>query len=227
MSVSRPTTARPTNRARKSRAPDRRTVATRQRILDEAERLFASAGYHGVSMREINAAAGLNVAAVHYHFNDKHQLLDEVLARRLDPISRHATEALRACRSGSLPRRRQVEEMVRIIADAFIAGTEGPRGQVVAELLNRALGETDRKLAKLANHRFDTIWDELHPIIQAALLHLPTATAYWRVYFVLGSIMRLIRRNRSKGLCDPRDVEAGKAELIRYASAALLAPAAP
>lgn len=38
------------------------------RLLIEAERLSAEKGYAKASTREICAAAGLNVAAIHYHF---------------------------------------------------------------------------------------------------------------------------------------------------------------
>jgi len=216
-------------RAKKPRKPDSRTVHTRQRILDEAERLFAQSGFHGTSMREVNAAAGSNVAAVHYHFNDKLQLFEAVIARRLDPIADACTENLKRCRAAGLSPPAEVEAMVRAIAEAFVEGTSGRNGQIAAELLNRALGETDAKLGRLANRRFDSIWEELHPLIRSALAHLPPATAYWRVYFMLGSVMRIIRRNpwldyRSQGLCDPKDVKTAVDELVAYAMAALLAP---
>ena len=51
-------------------------VDTRTRILDAAERLVAERGFHGVSLREITAAAGANSAAVHYYFRHKEDLLE-------------------------------------------------------------------------------------------------------------------------------------------------------
>lgn len=59
---------------------------TRERILDEAERLFAHHGLDGVSVREITDAAGVNTAAIHYHFGSKHDLVAAVLARRAGPF---------------------------------------------------------------------------------------------------------------------------------------------
>lgn len=47
---------------------------TRTRTLDCAVRLFASAGYDGVSMREVANAVGVTPAALYYHFPDKEQL---------------------------------------------------------------------------------------------------------------------------------------------------------
>ena len=51
-------------------------------LLDVAEARFADEGVEAVSVRSINAAAGLAPAAVHYHFGSKQQLLAEVVDRR-------------------------------------------------------------------------------------------------------------------------------------------------
>jgi AcrR family transcriptional regulator len=52
---------------------------TRQRLVNEAGQIFARKGFNAASVREICAAAGANVAAVHYHFGDKQRLYVEVL----------------------------------------------------------------------------------------------------------------------------------------------------
>ncbi len=62
--------------------PDRGERA-RTRLIAEAERIFSEKGYATASTREICAAAGLNVAAIHYHFGGKDGLYREVL---LGPI---------------------------------------------------------------------------------------------------------------------------------------------
>lgn len=55
---------------------------TRDRLLDQAERLFATKGYGSVSVREITGAARSNLAAVNYHFGNKHNLYLEVFRER-------------------------------------------------------------------------------------------------------------------------------------------------
>ncbi len=49
---------------------------TRERLLTVAERLLLESGYDSVSVRAINAAAGANPAAVHYHFGSKRVLAE-------------------------------------------------------------------------------------------------------------------------------------------------------
>src|SRR5204863_9010446 len=45
---------------------------TRTRILNAAEELFMQHGFEGASMRMLTAKAGVNLAAVNYHFGSKH-----------------------------------------------------------------------------------------------------------------------------------------------------------
>ena len=58
---------------------------TRERILDEAEALFALKGYDAVSVRKITGAANCNLAAVNYHFGNKRNLYLEVFRSRWLP----------------------------------------------------------------------------------------------------------------------------------------------
>ena len=48
---------------------------TRERILETAERLFAESGFEGASVRAITSEAQVNLAALHYHFGSKDQLI--------------------------------------------------------------------------------------------------------------------------------------------------------
>jgi TetR/AcrR family transcriptional regulator, regulator of cefoperazone and chloramphenicol sensitivity len=52
---------------------------TRQKLLDAAGEVFAAKGYEAATVREICAAAGMNVAAVNYHFGDKEKLYLEAI----------------------------------------------------------------------------------------------------------------------------------------------------
>src|SRR5213595_4326431 len=55
----------------------------RDEILDIAVGLFASRGYHGVSMDDIGAAAGVTGPALYHHFAGK----EAMLAAALIPVS--------------------------------------------------------------------------------------------------------------------------------------------
>ncbi len=82
-----------------TRPADPRTAETRQRIIDTSLRLFGEHGFKGVSVRDISAAAGVNVAAVSYHFGSKQGLyrtifetvMDEDEARFREQMAKVAT----------------------------------------------------------------------------------------------------------------------------------------
>jgi AcrR family transcriptional regulator len=63
----------------------------RQRLLEAAEDLFAQRGFDGATVREICDRAGMNVAAVNYHFGDKQALFVE------------AVKSAYACATAGLP----------------------------------------------------------------------------------------------------------------------------
>jgi len=68
---------------------------TRDRLLDEAEELFAQRGYHAVSIREITKAAESNLAAVNYHFGNKQNLYLEVFRSRWLPRASRIQQSFR------------------------------------------------------------------------------------------------------------------------------------
>ena len=79
---------------------------TRTRILDAAEELFMQHGFEGTSMRLLTAKAGVNLAAVNYHFGSK----DALIEARVPPAPRPDERgAHRRARQGSRPRRRAAD----------------------------------------------------------------------------------------------------------------------
>ena len=57
-------------------------AATKNQVFNAAERLFALHGFQNVSVRDITAEAGVNLASVNYHFGSKDALLFEIFRRR-------------------------------------------------------------------------------------------------------------------------------------------------
>src|SRR5712691_4179518 len=82
--------------ARKSVAVDATSADTKTRILDAAEQLFMEHGFEATSLRSLTTAAGVNLAAVNYHFGSKEELFQAVLTRRLDPMNQERVELLDA-----------------------------------------------------------------------------------------------------------------------------------
>jgi AcrR family transcriptional regulator len=102
-----------------ARHANRQGAATRHRLLRTAERLFAAQGVDAVSVRAVNAAAGLGPASVHYHFGSKEKLLEAVL---LD-MGRQVRDAISAAVDELAARSRPPTpaEVVHALADPYRA----------------------------------------------------------------------------------------------------------
>lgn len=100
--------------------------ASRQRILDAAERLFAHHGIAAVSLREIIAAADHgNMSAVQYYFGSKRGLVRAIMAERERTLDRRRlallAEAERQGRASDL--RSLIEAIVGAFAESLHAGS--------------------------------------------------------------------------------------------------------
>lgn len=54
---------------------------TKERILEEALKLFAQSGYMGTSMNDIAAKLGVTKAALYKHYTSKQEILDSIVER--------------------------------------------------------------------------------------------------------------------------------------------------
>lgn len=95
-------------------APADADLDTPRRLLEAAGPIFARSGFRDATVREICAAAGVNVAAVHYHFGDKLELYTETLARCLrDGLARHPPD-------GGLNAHAPAPERLAAFVEAFL-----------------------------------------------------------------------------------------------------------
>src|SRR6201986_1532249 len=66
-------------RDKKVATPEASEEKTRDKILSAAGEVFAEQGFEGATVRAITERAGVNVAAVNYHFRDKAELYTRVV----------------------------------------------------------------------------------------------------------------------------------------------------
>jgi AcrR family transcriptional regulator len=93
---------------------------SKDRILDEAEALFAEKGFHAVTVREITQAARCNLAAVNYHFRNKQNLYVEVFRTRWMPRARRVQACFKEVLS--IQDGRTLASIVHALAEAFLKG---------------------------------------------------------------------------------------------------------
>lgn len=101
----------------RQRAPSKRSLETRTRILDAAERLFAEKGFEGASLRDIAAAADVRVSLVHHHGGSKDGLFHLVVARRAEELSHLRLTALDTARATAPP---GLEQLMACFLDPYL-----------------------------------------------------------------------------------------------------------
>jgi AcrR family transcriptional regulator len=202
-------------------------VVTRTRILDASERLFAQEGY-GASLREITTAAGVNLAAVNYHFGSKEELLVAVVLRRIDEANAMRLAALDELEAKG---ESSVEELVEVFlrpALAYAADKQGAGGHFM-RLLARVHGDPDGPWRRvLASGAFDEVQTRFLAAFRAACPNLSERDLLWRLHLVVGAMVQTLLHPEvlleiSQGTCDPRDSEAALAQLVPFLSAGLKA----
>lgn len=112
--------------------------STRDRLLSAAERLFLAKNPDQVSVRAINAEAGLNPGAVHYHFGSREGLIAALLERELLPLWAERLEALaRRAEDGARPF--SARELVTALVQPFDELVRTEKGRMLCHLLARSV----------------------------------------------------------------------------------------
>lgn len=204
---------------------------TPDRILDAAERLFAEAGVLGTSLRAITAAADANLASVHYHFGSKEGLVEAVLARRLEPLTRERLETLERLEKGVDGAAPPLESILDAFLGPAIRSGVDPTLRPFLRLMGRMFAEAAAHDFALVHHHFGTTAQRFTAALQRALPYLSPQDIAWRFHFMVGAMVHVIvhpeRLGRmTGGLCEPGDVEATLAHLIAFVVAGLRAPSA-
>src|SRR6516165_9605193 len=88
-------------------------IETKDKIIETASRLFADQGYAATSLRQIIADAGVNLAAVHYHFGSKEELLDALVHLKAEPVNRERMSRLDRLEEQAAGSPLTVEEILR------------------------------------------------------------------------------------------------------------------
>lgn len=135
----------------KARTPvQKRAMETKQKIIEAAEALFAEKGYHKTNALEIAARAGVATGSFYGYFNNKKEVLVEVIRN----FYAHASEkVLNACREqvydNNTDNYREGKALVHFMIQALYATHDiNPalhRELVAMVLLDREIEEINRE----------------------------------------------------------------------------------
>ncbi len=161
---------------------------TVEKILDVAEALFAEKGFTETSLRTITSHAGVNLAAVNYHFGSKEQLIQAVFARTLSPFC-DALEKRLIDHVHSGEKHYSLEELFEllVLTAAQVHGGDVAKFTVFMRLLGLAYTQVQDHLRTFLAEKYGTVFQRIMVHIKMAAPDMPPKELFWRIHFSLGA----------------------------------------
>jgi AcrR family transcriptional regulator len=209
-------------------ADPEREAATKAAVFNAAERLFALNGFQNVSVRDITAAAGVNLASINYHFGSKDALLFEIFRRRTAELNRERARMLHiaADRHGGTPPVREI--LAALFEPPLRWSNPAHERRISVQFIIRARSEGTEAMREVLRTDVSHLRRFADALIDA-LPHLPPEEIYWRLHFALG----MIHNNRfaefdrlhalSDGVTRESDVDVLLRRMLDFAEAGFLA----
>lgn len=184
---------------------------TATRLLDAAERMFATHGIEATSVRAITQAASANIAAVHYHFGSKHDLVVALVQRRVGEMNERRRPILDATLARAQVTVHDIAEVwVRPLA-AMALDDEGANRSYLGFLtVLRASGPDTRALTvdvfRPQQERFGALLARALPDLPEPVRWFRFSTAADATINTLAELDHAVGPWRSQGGVDPREL---------------------
>ena len=183
-------------------------------------------GFEGASMRMLTARAGVNLAAINYHFGSKDALIEAVFRRRLDPMNAARIAALDGLEDFS------AENIIRAFVGPSLRMMEDAKGggRNFIRLLGRTYTEPARQIRQLIGQMYAPAMQRYKAALERALPQMPREELVWRMHFMFGTLAYSLAATDTVQLiagCKPEDrYDAALLEerLTAFLAAGLLAP---
>ena len=184
-------------------------------------------------MRQITTVAGVNLAAVNYHFCSKESLYREVVLRRIRPLNAERISRLEQlfALSGDRPPLELVLET--LIQPAFAVHRDPSRGGVhFVRIMARSLAEPLPFMHVVLAEEFHAALGRFGQVIRRHATHLSPDEFMWRLSFVVGAMQHTLATlhqmsTLTRGLCRDNDYDGALARFVHFAAAAFMTPMAP
>ena len=165
-------------------------VATKTRILIATEKLFVIHGFDATSLRAITTEAGVNLAAVNYHFGSKEELFALVLTHRLDSLSLERVRLLDALETKGFDVHHTVEQLIATMFLPALQLARNPErgGADFLKFLGRAYADPSPFVRELLAERYAAQDTRFVQAFAKALPELAVQDLSMRLHFMLDAI---------------------------------------
>jgi AcrR family transcriptional regulator len=208
---------------------------TKSRILETATRLFAEHGLDGVALRDIAIDAGVNNAAINYHFRSKELLIREVYRRLFAVLNDYRSRALDDCEVAARGKTLKPQEVVRALIEPMVRFSTAKEGGGIylVRLLFHAYGLSRDFVDQSIIEQVDHIALRFVDAMAKAIPNANRAGLFWRFDFAIGACQHILidtQRGRrlkrlSDGMCDTDNHDEIIEQLVSSITASFTAPA--
>lgn len=162
----------------------------RLKLLLAAEEAFARKGYDGATVRDICERAGMNVAAVNYHFGDKETLYVEAVKHA------HRTTCTVAGLAESVPPNAPPREELRHVIRHMLRQMHGPARPSALQLLMRELGQPSQATRAVVDDFIRPMATHLRDVLRRAMPGAAEEAVTMAAFSVVGQCL-FYRQNRA------------------------------
>jgi len=194
--------------------------SAREKLLDCAERLFAEHGVGGVSLRAINAEAGLSPAALHYHFGTQQALIEALLERHMPALMERRQRLLDALVERAEPAATRDILMALIQPQVELLAEGGEPALRYMRFIHRLQVDGDLD-SRFVIERWPGGVDRLVPLLERANPSLPLPLIHFRLGLSIDAMLRSLARPSSRASAD---LEAYVSALLDFLTGAFGAP---
>lgn len=162
--------------------------STKQRILKAAKDLFAKQGFTQTSTRMITQQAGVNLAAVNYHFGSKKNLIQAVLKDYFEIVIPKWDAKITSLEAQQHPR---VIDVIHCIVNPLVdMNAQTPQSaSVFIQLLGRGYSDSQGHLRSFILGHYGQTIERMMNLFRKSVTDISEQELFWRLHFALGSFV--------------------------------------
>ena len=159
------------------------------KILDVAEELFSERGFAETSLRNITTRAGVNLAAVNYHFGSKKELIQAVFARYLTPFCEQLNVELDILLDAAEQETPNLADLLKLLSHTALKAAHGKPKllAIFMKLLGLAYTQGQGHLRRFLKREYGAVFGRFMEHITKASPDLSAEERFWRIHFMLGA----------------------------------------
>ncbi|SDV51149.1 TetR/AcrR family transcriptional regulator [Chitinasiproducens palmae] len=168
--------------------PTRYATVTKSKLLDAAETLYAEHGQEGVTLRQITQVAGVNLAAVNYHFRSKEALIQAMSARLLDPLCFERLDILN-CLEGLHPGQlRPLHVIASVVIPMIVRQASAGQETHYSMMLRRLSSDPSPVVRDYISRRYASVSERFDAALQMCVPGPVSEEVRWRARTLINAV---------------------------------------